>query len=290
MIKKYSPLIFVGGWLLLTVSMTSWWLIYGLMVVRKMADGTQVFPGEIVRGQRMLHWEGGSLILLLILGGVGLFYYSLREFHRNRQVEEFFATLTHELKTPLASLRLQVESLQEDLVEPGHLNLVDRLARDAVRLELQLENSLFLASVRDANQLHLENLKLQKMVTALKQTWPEIVVGVPEQCVVLADTRALEGILKNLVQNARVHGQATLIRISAKDEKSQVRLSIEDNGHGFKGDTKKLGKLFARHTTASGSGIGLYLARQLTEKMKGRLEFETTDGGFKAHVILRGGR
>src|ERR1019366_6607410 len=115
MIKKYSPLIFIGGWLLLTVSMTSWWLIYGLMVVGQLAGGTQSQQEEVIRGQHMLHWEGGSLILLLILGGIGLFYYSLREFHRNRQIEQFFATLTHELKTPLASLRLQVESLQEDL-------------------------------------------------------------------------------------------------------------------------------------------------------------------------------
>ena len=288
--NQYRPLIFIGGWLLLTVSMTSWWLIYGLMVVGKMAGGAQVSPTEIVRGQNMLHWEGGSLILLLILGGVSLFYYSLREFHRSRQIEEFFATLTHELKTPLASLRLQVESLQEDLAGSQHLKLVDRLAKDSARLELQLENALFLASVRDSNQLHLESLRLKKMVTVLKDTWPEIEVGITDQCIVLADTRALEGVLKNLVQNARVHGQASQIKISALEEGSQVRLSVEDNGRGFKGDSKKLGQLFARHTAVSGSGIGLYLARTLTEKMKGRLEFETDGaGGFKAHVILRGG-
>lgn len=294
MSRKYGPLFFIGGWVLLTVSMTVWWLIYGLMTVAKLAESPQADPVLVLRGQHMLHWEGGSLILLLILGGVGLFYYSFRELSRSRQIEEFFATLTHELKTPLASLRLQVESLQEDLVGTEHVRIIDRLVRDAARLELQLENALFLASVRDTNQLHVENLKLKSLVSSLKQTWPEIEDGIPEQCIIRADTRALEGILKNLVQNARVHGHATRIRISAKQEEDRVRLSISDNGIGFSGDPKKLGKLFTRHTTLSGSGVGLYLAQQLARKMNGRLDFESgneVDGGsgFIAHVVLRGG-
>src|SRR5258707_1129328 len=108
---KNSRIILISTWILLTISMASWWLIYGLRQIEKNAG---LAGGEVVRGERMLYSEGGFLILLLLGGGLSLLYYSVREFRRNKEVKEFFATLTHELKTPLASLRLQVESLQED--------------------------------------------------------------------------------------------------------------------------------------------------------------------------------
>jgi signal transduction histidine kinase len=270
----------------MTISMASWWLIYGLRQIEKNSTLASL---EVVRGERMLHWEGLSLILLILGGGFALLYYSLREFHRNKEIKEFFATLTHELKTPLASLRLQVESLQEDLANTEHSRLMERLAGDAGRLELQLENALFLASAGDSSQLHLENLNLHKISQMLKSHWPDLEVQVPEKYFVQADTRALEGVLKNLIQNARVHGQATKIKMIAVKENSQVFLSVEDNGSGFSGDTKKLGQLFKRHTTHSGSGVGLYLAKTLTEKMQGKIEFESkAKKGFKARLTLRG--
>jgi len=245
---------------------------------------------EIVRGERMLHWEGLSLIMLILGGGLSLLYYSLREFRRNKEVKEFFATLTHELKTPLASLRLQVESLEEDLANTEHSQLVKRLAGDAGRLEIQLENALFLASVGDSKQIHLEVFDLHEVCQMLQSQWPELEVEIPEKSYIRGDTRALEGILKNLIQNSRIHGRATKIKLSATKKNSNIHLCVEDNGTGFSGDNKTLGQLFRRHTAHSGSGVGLYLARNLTEMMHGKIEFEShANQGFKAHLVFKGG-
>src|SRR5580704_16879596 len=131
---KYSRIVLISAWILMTISMASWWLIYGLRQIEKNSSLASL---EVIRGERMLHWEGLSLILLILGGGLGLLYYSVREFRRNKDIKEFFATLTHELKTPLASLRLQVESLQVDLANTEHSRLMERLAGDAGRLELQ---------------------------------------------------------------------------------------------------------------------------------------------------------
>jgi len=283
---KYSRIVLISAWILMTISMASWWLIYGLRQIEKNASLASV---QIVRGERMLHWEGLSLILLILGGGLSLLYYSLREFRRNKDLKEFFATLTHELKTPLASLRLQVESLQEDLANTEHSRLMERLAGDAGRLELQLENALFLASLGDSDQFHIENLDLREISVQLQSHWPEIEIEVPEKYMVKADTRALEGVLKNLIQNARVHGHATKIKMIATKEKTQIHLRVEDNGDGFSGDTGGLGQLFKRHTSHSGSGVGLYLAKTLTEKMQGKIEFESkAKNGFTARLTLRG--
>src|ERR1700737_3004770 len=95
----------------------------------------------------MLLWGGGILILSLIGGGLALFYYARREQKRHAQVEEFFAAFTHDAKTALASLRLQAESLREDFGNAEHSPLLDRLLGDTLRLQLQLENSLFLVNL-----------------------------------------------------------------------------------------------------------------------------------------------
>jgi signal transduction histidine kinase len=62
-----------------------------------------------------------------------------------------------------------------------------------------------------------------------------------------------------------------------------VRLS--DNGHGFHGDPDGLGKLFVRHTRASGSGVGLYIVRQLVRRMNGTISFADAGSiGFLAEM------
>ncbi len=128
----------IGIWLVTTVSLALWWLIHGLHQVRRIGEINPELSTEVLRGQRMLYGEGAFFLILLVIGGIALFYYNLREEKRHRQTEEFFAILTHELKTPLASLRLQVESIQEDLMATGPAKLLERLYQDSVRLELQL--------------------------------------------------------------------------------------------------------------------------------------------------------
>src|SRR4051812_47119943 len=115
MMKRYANLILVTTWLLFTVSLAVWWMIFGLKQNEKLALQAHAVPEEVFRGQRMLHWEGAVLVLMLLIGGLALLYFTLKEADRHKRVKQFFATLTHELKTPLASLRIQVESLQEDL-------------------------------------------------------------------------------------------------------------------------------------------------------------------------------
>jgi signal transduction histidine kinase len=282
---KYSRIILISGWIGLTISMATWWLIYGLKQIEK---NSALQGSEVLRGERMLHWEGGFLILLLLGGGLALLTYSVRDFRRNNQVKEFFATLTHELKTPLASLRLQVESLQEDLANTEHGPLVERLVGDSSRLELQLENALFLAS-HDGDQLHFEKLKVSDISNSLKQSFPELEIEISAPFYVRADVRALEGVLKNIIHNAKIHGHATKIKMKVQKSGAGVALEIEDNGQGFYGDLKQLGTLFKRHTSHSGSGVGLYLAKTLTKKMNGQIKFESNGNGFKAQIILHGG-
>ena len=236
------------------------------------------------RHYRMLLWEGGILIVSLIGGGLALFYYARREQKRHAQVEEFFAAFTHDAKTALASLRLQAESLREDFDNAEHSPLLDRLLSDTLRLQLQLENSLFLVNLT-RGAFFLEPISLSERVDTLRHHWPDLTITQSGDGVIMADSRALESVLTNLVQNSVTHGQATEVGLSVKRGNERLILRVSDNGQGFHGDPNELGKLFVRHTRGSGSGVGLYIVRQLVKRMNGTIEFtDAGSTGFEAEM------
>lgn len=279
----------VALWLAVTLALATWWLIYGLRQIGTLAILEPNLTHHFASQSRMILSEGLTFITLLLLGGGGLFFLLRREFRRNDQMKVFFATFTHELKTPLASLRLQAEALQEDL-EPTENPLLGRLLRDAGRLELQLDNALFLATARDSDQIHLEAVSFAILLDRVKNSFPGFTVTLTSDARVMADPRALESVLKNIIQNSIVHGGATHLGVQFETESGQVCFTLTDNGSGFQGDANAIGKLFYRHTSRSGSGIGLHLCRFLMERMGG-IFFATASGakgqGFNVKLALQ---
>jgi signal transduction histidine kinase len=290
---RYLKLFIVGAWLVFSLSLATWWIVFGLNQLDRI-NALDIKQGsEIARHQKMLMWEGGVLLFLLLSGGSALGYFVYQETKRFRQINEFFATFSHELKTSIASLRLQAESLQEDFENPNqsfdehHRKLLNRLLKDSVRLELQLENSLFLANISE-QKLFVERLSLARIVESLKPQWPSLKIEIKNDQIVRGDRRAIESIFKNLIQNAAIHGRASQILVTPKLDGEGVRLDFEDDGVGFSGDKKDLGKLFSRHNPTSGSGVGLYLSQQLMKKMGGELQFRVADKGFATRLRFQG--
>src|SRR3954469_8325986 len=207
--RKHSRLaiFLVALWVVFTVTLTAWWLIFGLRQLDLINQSNLEAAGQLHRHYQMLLWEGGILIASLIGGGLALFYFARREQKRHAQVEEFFAAFTHDAKTALASLRLQAESLQEDFA--GAPNpLLERLLRDTLRLQLQLENSLFLVNLT-RGKFFLETISLGSLLNNLSRHWPDLKIAQTGDAILLADARALESVLTNVIQNAVTHGDAT---------------------------------------------------------------------------------
>ena len=275
----------VGLWVVFTVTLAGWWLVFGLRQLDLLNSLKLEGAADFHRHYQMLLWEGGILIISLIGGGLALFYYARREQKRHAQVEEFFAAFTHDAKTALASLRLQAESLREDFGEAEPNPLLDRLLSDTLRLQLQLENSLFLVNLT-RGAFFLEPISLSSRVDTLRHHWPDLRITQSGDGVIMADARALESVLTNLVQNSVTHGQATEVDVSVtRSPDGRLALRISDNGQGFHGDPNQLGKLFVRHTRGSGSGVGLYIVRQLVKRMNGTVSFsDFSSSGFLAEL------
>ncbi len=241
----------------------------------------------------MFAWEGGTFILLLVGGGLAMLLAIRRENRRREALETFFMSFTHDLKTSLASVQLQAEGLREDVVEPEAREPLERLLHDTVRLQIQLENSLFVA--QPDGRLLKERIEVTPAVERLALDFPELNVGIDGEAAVLADARAFDAVVRNLLQNAVLHGHASAVHVRAERPAGPiVRLVFADNGRGISPEAfETLGKPFTRSTGGRGTGVGLFVCRQLVSRMGGTMRFvgpSRAGEGFTVVVDLPGER
>jgi signal transduction histidine kinase len=230
-----------------------------------------------LRLTKMIIWEGGSFITLLLLLSISLLILYLKDQRKTKSLQDFFASLTHELKTPLASIRLQGEVINEILAlkDDATLNkLSARLIEDTGKLENQMDKILQLSRIERGGVLNLTSVKLIPFIKNLVKKWSSLEVEVHafnNETVIIADEFALEIVIKNLLENTCIHTHSKKVIIKISDNSSHVFLTYQDFGE-FYGNKNKLGTLFYKHNSKKGSGIGLYLSNQLLEKMQGKLE------------------
>ncbi len=276
------------SWLVFTVALAVWWLIFGLSQARHLG-ALEGEAAQLARVTRMLVLEGVILVLMLVAGGVALLVGIRYEQRRRRDMRAFYTAFTHDLKTSMASLILQAEALSEDIPEAAANPNLQRLQKDAVRLRLQLENALFLTE-SDAAVL-IEAIDVRSMIDALRDDWPELRIEMSGDDRVRADRRAFESVLRNLLQNAVVHGRATAVRVELRRLPSgAVEMMVSDNGRGAAADVAiALDRPFTRTAPTSGSGVGLYVCRGLLRQMHGQIRLLTDQSsGFGVAVQLPG--
>ncbi len=278
-----------------------WWMIFAVSLIDRYEPSS-----TMVQHRNMLMWEGGTLLFLVLVTGGITVYLLLREKRQMQKLEEFVAGFTHDLKTALARVRLQTESLRADNRDSSLNELFNRLITDTSRLETQVQNSLFIGAhsrprPSTGSSLHPEARSLLSLVDLLQDSWPQIEIVADmngsSDAVLNVDGRAMESVLSNLIHNSIIHGQATRVTIQAKSMITSskggavangVRLRVFDNGHGFHGDVKRLGEMFFRHNPSSGSGLGLFTVKSYVERMQGSVKFETLHDGFCIEIVLPG--
>jgi signal transduction histidine kinase len=263
-------------WLIYTTAMVLWWWRLGLTATSE--------PSKY----RMLMGEGASFLLTTTIGGAALIYLVMRDHERHGQLKNFFNIFSHDLKTSISRLRLQADVLKEEGVGRNNKTL-ERMLDDINRLDLQLENSLIF-SEGNSNQLVVEDLSLSNLVEMVKNECLELEVSLDQDARIRADRRSLMSVLRNLFQNAMIHGNSQ--RISIRSEQlplGRMRLSIYDHGKGFSGNFETLGHDPLPQQESTGNGIGLYLCRSLISRQGGKLEFSNdATRGFAAHLELPG--
>ncbi|MFA5372527.1 MAG: ATP-binding protein [Sideroxydans sp.] len=205
----------------------------------------------------------------------------VRELLANRTT--LLAGISHDLRTPLARMRLAVEMLPED-VEP---RMVDRLRRDIEDMDSLIGE--FLTLSKELQQKTPEPLELGPMLQEV--TTDAAVQGAKIECharndlIVLADPVSLHRVLLNLIGNAIRYGNGEPIRIESERIGEDAVIHILDRGPGI--PPQEIEKVFqpfyrlesSRNEDTGGSGLGLAIVRQLTEANGWRIELSPRDGG-----------
>jgi PAS domain S-box-containing protein len=211
---------------------------------------------------------------------------ALREAERARH--EFLAMVTHDLRSPITTilgLGVTLEAYAEELS-------TERIRRTGTSIRRQAERISRVADdLYEVSRLETHSLRLtlrptdvagavEAALSALEDP-SDVEVEVPEGLEVLADARRLELVVASLVENALNHG-APPVTVEAWEEAGGIDLVVTDAGPGVPAGA--VPTLFTR----PGSGIGLYLARGLTEAMGGRVSYEPGPGGrgstFRVHL------
>lgn len=295
-------------WIVMLCLLGAWWVSLMLDQAGRIAGLEQQLGVTEVeaqrqwfRTQRMLYWEGGTFFAALVVSLLLLAGLHWRDSRRARALQAFFASVTHELRTPLTSVRLEAEGLEEVLPtgSPGR-PLVDRLLEDTTRLESQVERALELARLEGGGQIITRPVGLRPMVTQFLRTWrppPGRRVELRneiEDLAILADPSSFQTILRNLLDNSVRHGGGDPLVIALRSEAGTgtVRLVVRDNGGPSAELPRELGGLFARGSTSTGAGVGLYLVGQLMRRMGGNADFRPgktadPDAGFEARLTFQ---
>ncbi|TGN20030.1 sensor histidine kinase [Leptospira idonii] len=284
-------MIFSLAWLSLTISLGIWWWVLGMRQAKTISEISKTSESrlELERMNRMLKLEGSFFLTMLAGGGITLAFLSYRDHKRSKLISDFFSTVTHEMKTPLASLQLQIEGLIDDNPNLPITKRLEKLLKENKRIESRMAKAFYLASLMQGEPLYLETFQAEELFEHLKMDFPNLQMEIQSESKrpIRGDKRALESILKNLVENAVLHGKATQITIqSLNANTNKAHIQVTDNGTGFQGEWSQLGEPFLRHTVTSGTGIGLYIAKKLMEKMKGKLILKPLDTGFMATLEL----
>lgn len=279
------------AWLSLTLSLGVWWWILGFRQAKTISEISVSTERqfELNRVNRMLQLEGSFFLSMLTLGGVTLAVLSYRDHKRSKLIADFFSTVTHEMKTPIASLQLQVEVLLEDTKDLELKRKLEKIWKENLRIESQMGNAFYLASLMQGEALYLETLTLHEIKDSYSHHEPDLLweVSIPLSKKVHLDKKAFFAMLKNLTENAKRHGKANQIKLHIDQEKDRICFLLVDNGSGFMGNKKYLTQPFLRHSNTSGSGIGLYIVKKLIEKMKGKIEFPDSPYGFQVKLCVR---
>lgn len=264
---------------LFTMALVMWWWVFSLRQLELMVD--VLTPEKYGRLHRMVIWEGSVLVAAIFTGGLFLLVLMNREVSRNYRLRNFFSNFTHDLKTSLTRLRLTTEVLSEK----NQSAEFQKLLEEVNRLDLQLENSLWMAR-NDSKKIRVHPISLNAVIGFLRVEWPNLEIKLSQDATVMADEQALKSVFRNLLQNAWLHGQAKSVQVSSVIEKNNVHIRVTDDGIGFNGNYKQLGSQLLKSNSQQGNGLGLYLTRDLLEKMRGQIYFNQVESGFQVEIIL----
>ncbi|MCC7430886.1 HAMP domain-containing histidine kinase, partial [bacterium] len=229
-----------------------------------------------------------SFFVLMILIGIFQIYKSFKtEVELNKRQQNFLLSITHELKSPLASIKLYLETiLFRDLKKEQISQFVSNSLIDIERLNDLVENMLIAAKIENnAYTYPKENFNLSETVNESVEKFrkilpenAELTEKIQGEIIFLGDKFTLTSVLANLLENAlKYSGKNAKITIELFTEEKGIALVVSDNGVGIpKNEKNKIFEKFYRignekTRSTKGTGLGLYIVKEVVKEHEGKI-------------------
>jgi signal transduction histidine kinase len=211
----------------------------------------------------------------------------------NQSKKELVASLSHDIKTPVASIKAVSELMAATTEEEKELEQLRTISMKADQIDLLITN-LFSATLEELQELpvtpkEVPSTILVELIQNADYRKRATVGDIPE-CLIIADSVRLAQVLDNVFENSYKYAD-TAIEVLLALEGEFLSLAITDRGAGVsQEELVLLCQKFYRGTNAkgkSGTGLGLYISRYFMEKMDGELHCVNGDGSFTVRLILK---
>jgi signal transduction histidine kinase len=290
--------------LVVTLAMMVSWIVYVLQAGSRLNELASKLGGTAGSSHWIALAIGCVLFGLLIIGLTYQLAQALGERNYSRRQEEFVSNITHEMKSPLAAMKLHAQTLQQEGVAPeDRERSVDFVIQQVVRMETLVDNVLESSRLVSRKRLPMQPVALGpffqsyfgEMRAAVESRGVRLSVQVATDAVVMGTVDGLHRIMTNLIENAmRFSARGGEVRCEIVDEPAAVRIVVEDDGVGI--PPGELTKVFDRFYQIGreisgrrgGTGLGLSIVLGLVKEMKGRVDAFSQQGskGTRFVVVL----
>ena len=264
-------------------------------------------------GGQNVYWvllSVGSIMFAFVLTGVVLYLvWIIQNINLNRRQSNFIDAVTHELKTPIASLKLYLQTLNRRPVDgPQRQQFYKTMIEDVDRLDRLINQLLDVARLQHQQSTFTQaewvrvDAVIRDCASQLNHQYelaPSVLRLQLEPCEVFAHKIDIEVLLRNLMDNAIKYASSPAeVEIELRLEQSRAVVTVADNGPGIPRHLRR--KVFSRFYRAGdelerkkpGTGLGLFLVRSIVHRLKGsvRVLDSTTRIGTKFLVSLPNAR
>jgi two-component system sensor histidine kinase SenX3 len=228
----------------------------------------------------------GSLFFLVVMVGlVWMCLWLVREMRLNQRQHAFLDAVTHEMKTPLASFRLYLDTLCRHDLEPAQrAEFLERMREDLDRLDGTVEQVLAAARAEELRRVVLGGCV--DLLSVIRQCVRDVLER--------GDPRELSLVFANLLENAVKYSNAPVeVRIEVSElREGRVQVAIADRGIGIpQGELRKIFQRFYRvgrdmQRQAAGLGLGLFVVRSLVRRHGGRVVARSEGSGCGSRFVV----
>ena len=227
--------------------------------------------------------EGITFLLLLIAGAVLIFRLIRRQLLTSHQQQNFMMAITHELKTPIAVTKLNLETMQiRKLDSTQQKKLIQSTIEEANRLNSMCNNMLLMSQI-DAGGYTLarERFDLDTLASACAEDFitrfpdRKIESEVKDEIMITGDKLLLQLAINNLLDNAiKYSGKDDVVLIKVFQKHRRLILQVIDEGKGI--SVRERERIFEKYfrgaqTQTKGTGLGLYLTREIAKQHHGNV-------------------